>query len=203
MKKIKVLKNLVLLIIVALLFLLTIYYLPGNQEEPEFVTGNKHIYKNQLLVPDYKPNLFRLSMRASWLDSNQKIDGEAKQALEDMVLDAERDGVCLVVTSGYRSAEKQQELYNAAKDKNLVALPNASEHQTGLAVDFAACPMENGKRNDEIERLELKNPFNTLPEYQWLRENAVKYSFEESFTEENKKETGFPAEPWHWKYIIK
>ena len=191
------------MIIVALLFLLTIYYLPGNQEEPKFVTGDKHIYKNQLLVPDYKPNLFRLSMRASWLNSNQKVDGQIKEVLELMIDNAERDGVCLVVTSGYRSAEEQQELYDSAKDKSLVALPNASEHQTGLAVDFAACPMENGKRNDEIERLELKNAFNTLPEYSWLKENAAKYNFEESFTEENKKETGYPPEPWHFKYIVK
>lgn len=177
--------------------------LPGNKKELDFVLGNGHIYKNQALVPDYKVNLQRLSMRASWLTSNQKVDGQIKKILEDMIDNAERDEVCLVVTSSYRSLEEQQKLYDSEKDKSIVALPNSSEHQTGLAVDFSACPMSDGKRNDNVERLELKNSFNTLPEYRWLQENASKYGFEESFTKDNIKITGFPAEPWHWKYIIK
>jgi D-alanyl-D-alanine carboxypeptidase len=206
MKNKTLIKNwirLCLLLLFLVFGVIIITNLPDNQKEEEFVSGDTHIYKGQKLTPDYAVNPIRLSLRASWLSSNQKVDGKIKVILEKMIDDAEKEGVCLVVTSGYRPAEEQQKLYNSAKDKSLVALPYSSEHQTGLAVDFAACPMEDGRRNDEIERPELAFDFNVLPEYRWLRKNASEYGFEESFTESNKKETGYPSEPWHWKYIIK
>jgi LAS superfamily LD-carboxypeptidase LdcB len=61
--------------------------------------------------------------------------------------------------------------------------------------------MINGVRNDTGERLELRNEFETLPEYQWLLQNASQYGFEQSYTEGNSQRSGFPAEAWHWKYI--
>jgi len=120
-----------------------------------------------------------------------------------MILDAEKEGMCLVVTSSYRNPDKQQWLYDNTKDKSTVALPYESEHQTGLAIDFAACPIKDGIRNDNIERLELKKPFKELSEYCWLIRNAFKYGFEQSFTQYNKNITGYVSEPWHWKFIIK
>lgn len=149
-------------------------------------------------LPDnYQPKeLITLSQRASFLNTTQKVDQRIAKKIEDLILDAQNDGLCLVVSSGYRSFDYQQKVYDQAKDKSLVMLPGKSEHQTGLAVDFQACPIQHYgdgiRRNDNRERLELKNDFLTLPEYKWLKDNAKNYNMVQTY--EN--------EAWHWKFKI-
>jgi D-alanyl-D-alanine carboxypeptidase len=200
-------KKVIGIIIIILIFVIGMFFAfwPRKQEEIKinYVSGKEHIYRGQLLDPANKPSpLMKLSRRASYLNSSVFLAFSAKIAVEEMIKDAEQDGVCLVVISGYRTAKKQQQLYDQAIDKYFVALPNESEHQTGLAVDFGGCPMKNGVRNDNIDRFELAEDFNTLPEYEWLKNHAEEYGFEESFTDNNADSTGFPAEPWHWKFVI-
>ncbi|MCK4473854.1 M15 family metallopeptidase [Candidatus Parcubacteria bacterium] len=169
----------------------------------EIVNGKKHIYKNQCLPENYEPQvLTELSKRASWLGTYQYLDIRAKMSIEQLIVDAEKDGMCLAVVSSYRSKEEQQRLIDDAPLSH-IAFPGQSEHHTGLAVDLGACPMKDGKRDDSVERLELKNPFGELLEYQWLKRNAEKYGFEESYREDNRSETGYPPEPWHWKMIVR
>jgi LAS superfamily LD-carboxypeptidase LdcB len=163
-----------------------------------------HINKGER-IKTLPQNLAELSPRASYLNTKQKFLSPFNHVLEKMIADAEKDGVCLIVISGYRSPERQQELIRKAindEERSLIAMPYESEHQTGLAVDLGGCPMKDGIRNDNIRRDELREPFETLPEYQWLKKNASRYGFEESFKEDNKDITGFPAEPWHWKLVI-
>lgn len=131
-----------------------------------------------------------LSERASWLNTDQSLAKIAAPSIENMIIEAEKDGMCLVVISGYRTRELQEKIYNEAKDKSLVAIPGESEHELGLAVDLGGCPLIDGVRNDAGERLELGNDFETLPEYQWLVNNAEKYGFYQSYDYES----------WHWKY---
>lgn len=146
-----------------------------------------------------KNKIVPLSKRASYLTATKEIKNKVSIPLEQLILDAEQDGMCLVVMSGFRTRERQQLLYNNDKE-GLVAIPGTSEHEEGIAVDFGGCPMVDGTRNDLAQRLELRDDFSTLPEYQWLLDNAYKYNFEQSYTEENSEETGFPAEEWHWRY---
>ena len=143
--------------------------------------------------------LTKLSERASWLNSTKYVQARVVKPLETMIMDAEKDGMCLVVTSAYRTPKEQLLIYNSNKD-GTVAKPGKSEHEKGRAVDFTGCPMKDGVRNDDTQRLELADDFSTLPEYQWLVDNARKYHFIQSYTEENTEITGFSAEPWHWKY---
>jgi D-alanyl-D-alanine carboxypeptidase len=169
----------------------------------EMVEGEGHIYRGQCLYEEYKPDiLLPLSPRASYLDSRQYLDIRAKMMVEQMIMDAEKEKMCLVVVSGYRSFEDQQILYNKTEDKSKVAVAGQSEHQTGLAVDFSACPMNSRVRDDSVERTELANDFDTLAEYKWLQKNAFRYGFVQSYTNENKEDTGYPAESWHWKLIV-
>lgn len=148
----------------------------------------------------YDLKVVPLSERASFLNTDQSLAFIAVPPLERMIKDAEREGMCLVVLSGYRTKEVQQRIWNEAEDKSIVAYPGTSEHEKGLAVDLGGCPMIDGVRNDQGERLELKNGFETLPEYQWLLSNASRYGFYQSYTEGNSKKSGFPAESWHWKF---
>lgn len=167
----------------------------------EVVNGYGHLYKKQCLDPNYKPRLVRLSARASYLKTHKSVDLLAKDGIEDLIADAEKDGMCLVVIGAYRSEADQRKILESGVGE-VGALPGRSEHQTGLAVDFMGCPMKNGKRDDSVERPELAGPFASLPEYQWLVDHADLYGFEQSYREDNKRTTGYPAEPWHWKYTL-
>jgi D-alanyl-D-alanine carboxypeptidase len=147
-------------------------------------------------------DLLLVSPRASWINTTQYLNVRAKIMVEQLIEDAEREGMCLVISSGYRSAEEQQALLDEIEDKSSVAKPNESEHQTGLAVDFVACPMSNGARDDNATRLGLEKPFKELPEYKWLQDNAYKYGFEQSYREDNIQDTYYPVESWHWKLTL-
>ena len=138
-----------------------------------------------------EPVLVDLSERACWLNTTQQVDEKAKEAVERIIVDAEKNGLCLVVSSGYRTEEEQVKIKEKYGD--LAEEPGKSEHHTGLAVDFVACPMTNGKRDDTAERLELKKPFEELPEYEWLKKNAKNYGFKQSYKNE----------PWHWKLVAR
>ena len=164
---------------------------------------NGHLNRGQCLPEGYVPeDLLPLSPRASWLNTEQRLNVRSKIMVEQLIADAEKDGMCLVVSSGYRSAEEQQSLLDKTENKLIVAKPNESEHQTGLAVDFVACPMEDGIRNDNVDRLELENDFEKLPEYKWLQDNASKYGFEQSYRIDNIQDTEYAVESWHWKLIL-
>ncbi len=132
--------------------------------------------------------MVKLSDRYNWLDTTQKIKPEVETPLMNMIDDAEKAGKCLVVSSGFRTLDQQIKVKEKYGD--LAEEPGKSEHHTGLAVDLQACPMTNGKRDDETERPELAKPFDELPEYKWLKKNAEKYGFYQSYENES----------WHWKF---
>jgi len=132
--------------------------------------------------------MVKLLDRYNWLDTTQKVKPEVETPLMVLIDAAEANGKCLVVSSGFRTLEQQAKV--KAKYGDLAEEPGKSEHQTGLAVDLQACPMTDGERDDEAERLELAKPFNELPEYRWLKKNAGKYGFTQSYENET----------WHWKF---
>lgn len=73
-----------------------------------------------------------------------------------------------------------------------VAIPGYSEHgsSTKPAIDFVT---ENGLPSD-------KKPLNFARsiEYRWLKKNAPKFGFVQSYPINNK--LGIMFEPWHWRY---
>lgn len=92
------------------------------------------------------------------------------------------------VSSGYRSAEYQQQLWEKAEDRSFVQTAGHSEHQTGLAVDVGA----------------KKIPWAQLgetPSGQWLVENAANFGFILRYPPEKSDITGISSEPWHFRYV--
>lgn len=73
-----------------------------------------------------------------------------------------------------------------------VAIPGYSEHcsSTKPAIDVIT---ENGLPSD-------KKPLNFArsAEYHWLKKNATKFGFEQSYPKNN--QLGIMFEPWHWRY---
>jgi D-alanyl-D-alanine carboxypeptidase len=150
-----------------------------------------------------EPELVELSARANYLTTTNLLDRPAAEAIERMILDAEADGICIVVVDGHRTEEEQQKIIERAKEKGeekYAAAVGESEHHTGKAVDLGGCPMTDGVRDDNAERLELRKPFEELPEYAWLQEHAAEYGYRQTYTKENEDRTGMPAEAWHWYY---
>lgn len=92
----------------------------------------------------------------------------------------------LVLNSGYRSAEEQNQLYLQTADKSYVQKAGHSEHETGLAADIAI---------QNIATLE------NSPQSKYLIENAWKYGFILRYPGDKTQVTGISNEPWHFRYV--
>lgn len=95
-------------------------------------------------------------------------------------------GQTLYVRSSYRTAEEQQEELEA--DSELAAAVGTSEHQTGLAVDVYL-PYYAGMAILKTEA------------GRWINDHAWEYGFIIRYPVYGTKETGFPYEPWHLRYV--
>jgi D-alanyl-D-alanine carboxypeptidase len=94
----------------------------------------------------------------------------------------------ILISSGFRTYEKQQELYSKEEVEGLTAKPGHSEHHTGLTIDIRI--FENGKT------LYLNDAEQT-----WIEANCAKYGFILRYTDENKDITGILNEDWHFRYV--
>ena len=114
-------------------------------------------------------------------------------AFKKMYRAAAQEGLSLVINSGYRSYEMQEELCDTYRNlygnnyvKKYVSSPGFSEHHTGLAFDIGSTS---------------SNVFAESNEYQWMLKNAHKYGFIQRFTKRGENITGFRSEPWHYRYV--
>jgi D-alanyl-D-alanine carboxypeptidase len=103
----------------------------------------------------------------------------------------------LIVQSGYRSYYSQRSILAAkiraigkTKALKLVAKPGYSEHQTGLAVDFAARGVST-----------LNVSFARTKAGIWLAANAYRYGFVLRYPSGKTAITGYSFEPWHFRYV--
>ena len=124
---------------------------------------------------------------------------DAAVALENMFIDAQKDGVYMTLLSAYRSAAYQAQLWNgyanqygAATADTISSRPGYSDHQTGLAADIGS---STASGNDLSQSF-----FNTV-EGQWLYKNAYKYGFIMRYPVGKDYITGYAYEPWHYRYV--
>ena len=129
------------------------------------------------------------------------LDERIVDTVQKMVNDAYADGVSIWLSSGYRSKEKQSELFEreiqehvregmsrekAEEEARKLVMPAGySEHQTGLVIDI------NGVEED----------FYQTQAYQWMCEHASDYGFIERYPEGKDSITGINYEPWHYRYV--
>ncbi len=104
----------------------------------------------------------------------------------------------IAVVSGYRSMASQKRLYeNSLRDNGLdftasyVALPGASEHQTGLAVDV-------GLYDGELDYI---RPFPDHGAAAIFKRLAAKYGFIQRYRDNKTHLTGIASELWHFRYV--
>lgn len=105
----------------------------------------------------------------------------------------------ITAVSGYRPLAEQTAIYEDSLRENgreftekYVALPNHSEHQTGLAIDLA----ENKEPIDFI-----RPSFPNSGTCQRFREKAAHFGFIERYPQGRENITGIGWEPWHFRYV--
>jgi|GEM_PF-886774 len=165
-----------------------LYNLLQNDEELILLV-NKDYHLDRNYVPNdlvdvtsrYKTNKKALQLRKIILND-----------LDLMINDAKKENIDLIIISAYRSYETQERVYNywvknlgEEKAKMVSAIPGASQHQLGTAIDFNS----------------LDVSFADTKEGRWLLDNAYKYGFILSYPFGMDEITGYSYEPWHYRYI--
>lgn len=148
----------------------------------------------EMYVVDENENNFHQFKDASL---KPMLRSDIKEYVDKLINDAQGLGLPIIVDSGYRSYNYQQVVLDALINEKgdeafkLVALPGASEHQTGLAIDFAY--YENGIYNDDVKENDK--------EAIWLKNNAWKYGFILRYPKGKENVTGYNFEPWHFRFV--
>lgn len=126
------------------------------------------------------------------------LDHEAAEGLQRL-LEEIAAGTAIVPVSGYRSFEEQSSIYQSSLEDNgeeftkkYVAVPNHSEHQTGLAIDLGLC-------QKEIDFLRPEFPYDGICGA--FRAAAPDFGFVERYGEGKESITGIAHEPWHFRYV--
>ena len=119
-------------------------------------------------------------------------DGLKQNAYSAFLVMKKASGYDMKLLSGYRSYEKQREVFaywcsvdGEEKAKTYSALPGQSEHQTGLAIDISSLSQDYGK----------------TAEGKWLAQNCWKYGFIIRYPKGKENITGYIYEPWHVRYL--
>ena len=123
-----------------------------------------------------------------------KIVDFAKKAFDELKSDAKAAGLNIYASSGYRSYQDQEYIYNnyvrmdgqEAAD-TYSARAGFSEHQTGLVLDLNTVDIS----------------FDNTNERNWLRDNSYKYGFIIRYPKGKENITGYTYEPWHIRYVGK
>ncbi|MDE5588933.1 MAG: M15 family metallopeptidase [Acetatifactor sp.] len=123
-----------------------------------------------------------------------------------MIQAAKDDGVTLQIISPYRDLKYQENLFNRKVTyymneglsymeayqlaSQAVTVPNASEHQLGLALDIVTDTFT-----------QLKEGFADTEAGKWLAANSYRYGFILRYPKGKEDITCIEYEPWHFRYV--
>ncbi len=184
----------------------------------------KLINKKNTVEADYIPEKL-VDIDTDYTNGGKAIrleENTAKAAIE-MLDDMKNAGIDNVsITSGYRTYEYQQNLFNRYVSQEseahptwseddvkafvltYSAAPGTSEHQSGLCMDLFTDEMEGlWNFGSETPNNPYDKGFAETDAYTWLCENAYKYGFILRFPEDKTEVTGYAYESWHYRYVGK
>lgn len=147
-----------------------------------------------------------LEVKTADVQTGKELASVAADAYINMKSAAAKDGIELMLCSGYRTVEYQTNLFDAQKkrwlDKGLsdqeaydkaktaVAVPGYSEHNSGLAADIVTPEHQN-----------LDDAYGKTDAAKWLAQHAPEYGFILRYPENKQAITGIIYEPWHFRYV--
>jgi D-alanyl-D-alanine carboxypeptidase len=179
---------------------------PVSSPKPEVAPTQKVVNKPQPLIDS--TNLLghlpyeqapETELKPISSDGALRLRQAAADKFLQMQADAKAAGVNITVISAFRTVEAQNKLFfdvkaerlqDAPKRAEVSAPPGYSEHHTGYAIDIG-----DGK----VPSANVNPSFAKTAAFNWLKQNAARYSFELSFPPNNPQ--GVSYEPWHWRFV--
>ena len=176
-----------------------------NQDSEVKVQGNSTDWNLILANPDNAlPQDF--SVETAVVQGAKEVDKRIVDIAKKMLNDAKNEGIDLLVCSGYRAIEKQQNRFDNSVNgyvaqgyskedaikytKAYYAVPGTSEHHTGLAMDIVT---------PSYQTLDAK--YDQTDAAKWLLNNAYKYGFILRYPKDKENITKIAYEPWHYRYV--
>lgn len=142
------------------------------------------------------------------------LEKDAQAALEKMQRAALKDGIQIKLVSGYRSFNRQREIWNRKYNKYAAqglkpdaifdkiveysTVPGTSRHHWGTDMDLIDGAVKVSGDVLVPEKYHGKGPFCKFKE--WMEAHAATYDFELVYTYSDQR-TGFRYEPWHYSYV--
>lgn len=186
--------------------------------DPLLLLVNKQNALEQSFVPE---ELVILDESYTTGGKEIKLNKTVAEAVLRMLDAMANDGIeNATVTSGYRTYEYQQKLFNKYIDeekarhpdmsddeiRDLVltysAAPGTSEHQSGLCVDLFTDEMEGlWNYGSETPKNPYDKGFAETDAFVWLQQHAHEYGFIMRFPENKTDITGYSYESWHYRYV--
>lgn len=144
---------------------------------------------------------------------NSGLLPEAYLKFKQMQNDAKKEGVEIEIVSGYRSYQKQKDIWNNKYNKNFEngilgikninriiqysTLPGTSRHHWGTDIDIIDKRFIP-KGDLLLEKNYAENGIYSQL-FSWMRKNSKKYGFYLVY-DDSPKRKGFKFEPWHYSY---
>ena len=160
-----------------------------------------------------KGNLFLLGKENLKETLKSGLLHEAYLKFKQMQNDAKKEGIEIEIVSGYRSYEKQKDIWNNKYNKNFEngilgikninriiqysTLPGTSRHHWGTDIDIIDKRFVP-KGDLLIEKNYAENGIYSQLFY-WMKKNSKKYGFYLVY-DDSPKRKGFKFEPWHYSY---
>ena len=142
----------------------------------------------------------------SSIGEDLQCDVRAAEPVKQMLSDASKEGIELVINSAYRTGDRQKELFDAKLKKYMMygysyleaykktcmenAIPGHSEHEVGLAFDIVSSDHDD-----------LDEAFGDTDAGRWLADNSYKYGLILRYPKDKEDVTGIIYEPWHFRYV--
>lgn len=142
------------------------------------------------------------------------LQQETQIAFEKMRESALKDGIDLLIVSGYRSFNRQRQIWNRKYKKyqsqgmspdqifdkivEYSTVPGTSRHHWGTDIDIID---QSASYSGDVlvpDKFHGNGPFCKMKE--WMEKNASDFGFELVYTY-NENRTGFKYEPWHYSYV--
>jgi D-alanyl-D-alanine carboxypeptidase len=144
-------------------------------------------------LPFYEETADLIEVGPNLVGRMQSLTPATAARWQQMVEAASRDGVRLLIVSGFRSFAYQAELIRNKLEAGqeigeilkVNAAPGFSQHHSGCAVDIAT----PGSRP-------LTEEFEDSDAFRWLQQGAREFGFIMTYPRDNV--FGFIYEPWHW-----
>lgn len=161
-----------------------------NTELNSLMLVNKYYKLNENYEPE---DIVKASL--SYAYNNNSLKKEAYEAFKNLADAAKNEGYTIVILSGYRTYEFQNELWLARKDlygtrkaDEYAARAGHSEHETGYAIDVA-------------DYYDKQDKFGETEAFKWMSENCYTYGFILRYPNDKENITGYSYEPWHYRYV--